>query len=250
MIEAIRRMLLPFPRLFRAARGVYRAAQRCYQPFRLRRERALVRRFHRLYYHGSYGEYGRWQGFDWFGVTVQKCPMDLCVYQEILCRTRPDVIVETGVYYGGSTFFLAHLCDLLGHGTILACDITLERLDPRVRAHPRVELLEGSSIDPAIVERIQKRCRRLKTMVILDSDHRKEHVLEELKHYAPLVTRGCYLICEDTNINGHPVDPSFGPGPYEAVRQFLSTDQGFVVDRECERFLLTFNPGGYLRRSG
>jgi cephalosporin hydroxylase len=86
-------------------------------------------------------------------------------------------------------------------------------------------------------------------MVILDSDHSFGHVLSELRSYAPLVSTGCYLIVEDTNVNAHPVRPDFGPGPMEAVRMFLAEDGGFVVDDSREKLLMTFNPGGYLRRS-
>jgi cellulose synthase/poly-beta-1,6-N-acetylglucosamine synthase-like glycosyltransferase len=86
--------------------------------------------------------------------------------------------------------------------------------------------------------------------VILDSDHSEAHVAAELRLYGPLVSPGCYLICEDTNINGHPVYPEFGPGPYEAVRRFLAESEGWRVDAGCEKLLVTFNPSGYLLREG
>ncbi|HTG44653.1 MAG TPA: CmcI family methyltransferase, partial [Verrucomicrobiae bacterium] len=84
---------------------------------------------------------------------------------------------------------------------------------------------------------------------ILDSDHRAPHVYEELVTYSPLVKTGDYLIVEDTNVNGHPVLPDFGPGPREAVDKFLSENNGFVIVQDCERFLMTLNPRGYLRRT-
>ena len=85
-------------------------------------------------------------------------------------------------------------------------------------------------------------------MVILDSDHRKDNVLAELRAYSPLVQPGDYLIVEDTNVNGHPLVPDFGPGPMEAVDEFLATDDSFEIDPAREKFYMTFNPRGYLRR--
>ena len=85
-------------------------------------------------------------------------------------------------------------------------------------------------------------------MVVLDSDHHRDHVLAELRTYSALVTPGSYLIVEDTNINGHPVRPEFGPGPMEAVDEFLRESPDFAIDPEREKFFLTFNPRGFLRR--
>ena len=89
---------------------------------------------------------------------------------------------------------------------------------------------------------------RAPVIVILDSDHSYAHVLEELRLYAPLVTSGSYLVVEDTNVNGHPVDPDHGPGPMEAVLDFLRESDEFAVDESREKFLLTFNPHGFLRK--
>jgi cephalosporin hydroxylase len=85
-------------------------------------------------------------------------------------------------------------------------------------------------------------------MVILDSDHQKDHVLSELLLYSPFVTQGSYLIVEDTNLNGSPVAKDFGPGPGEAVKEFLSGNDQFCADRKREKFLISANPGGYLKR--
>ena len=85
-------------------------------------------------------------------------------------------------------------------------------------------------------------------MAVLDSDHSKDNVSRELKAYSPLVTPGNYLIVEDTNINGHPVYPAFGPGPTEAVDEFLRENSDFEIDRAMEKFLVTFNPSGFLKK--
>jgi cephalosporin hydroxylase len=208
----------------------------------------LVRRFNQLYYHGP-NDVPLFTTTSWLGVPTLKCPLDLWVYQEIIYRTRPDVIVECGVHHGGSTLYLASLFDLLGTGTVVACDITLANVAPAVRTHPRIRLREGSSVDPEVVGWAAAQCRGLRTMVVLDSDHTEQHVARELALYGPLVTPGCYLVCEDTNINGHPVHEAFGPGPFEAVQGFLKQNSGWQVDRHCERLLLTFNPNGYLLRT-
>ena len=84
--------------------------------------------------------------------------------------------------------------------------------------------------------------------MILDSDHSQAHVFQELTIYSPLVTKGSYLIVEDTNVNGHPVCPEHGPGPMEAIEEFLKKNKDFVIDGEKEKFLMSFNPRGYLRR--
>jgi len=89
-----------------------------------------------------------------------------------------------------------------------------------------------------------------KAIVILDSDHGKEHVLDELRIYSRFVSRDSYLIVEDTNLNGHPVNPDFGPGPMEAVQDFLKNNDQFIIDKSREKFYLTFSPGGFLRRVG
>jgi len=126
-------------------------------------------------------------------------------------------------------------------------------IDPRPGrpVHPRVTYLTGSSTDEAILDQLRARARgRSPVMAILDSDHSREHVAAELSLYAPLVTVGSYLVVEDTNVNGHPVLPEFGPGPREAVDAFLAANSAFEVDESREKFLMTFNPRGFLRRMG
>jgi cephalosporin hydroxylase len=206
-------------------------------------EQATIDAFHRLYYGRSVATWGdTW----WLGVKVRKCPLDLWAYQEILYDTQPDLIVETGTAEGGSALFLATLCDVLGRGEVVSVDI-----EPGERpAHDRIRYLEGSSVDTAIVKSISTTARgHDRVTVILDSDHSRDHVRSELQAYSPLVTPGCHLIVEDTNVNGHPVHPRHGPGPHEAVDEFLAHHREFERDRRPERHLVTFNPGGYLLRT-
>ena len=199
-----------------------------------------VREFHRLFY-----ELAPWLQTYWLGVRVQKCPLDLWIYQEILFDLRPDVIVETGTLAGGSAFYLASVCDLVGSGRVITVDVKPPKRPP---THDRITYLTGSSTDPEIAEAV----RRLiepgeRVMVVLDSAHSDSHVLKEMQIYGPLVTQDSYLIVEDTNLGDNPV-PFVNPGPIKAVREFLSQNGSFEVDRSREKFLLTFNPSGYLRR--
>ncbi len=211
----------------------------------MRGDREVIDAFHRLFYGGLFVD-GGWRSARWLGVEALKCPFDLWQYQEILWEVRPDLVIETGTAFGGSAAFLASILDLLGGGEVMTIDI---KADSRRPAHPRITYLQGSSTSPAILEQVRRRAGQAKrVMVILDSDHRRAHVQQELRLYAPLVTQGSFLIVEDTNVNGHPVFPDHGPGPMEAVKEFLKADSGFAVDRGRERFLISFNPGGYLRR--
>jgi len=203
----------------------------------------LIDRFHTLYY--SRREQ-TWGNTFWLGHHVLKCPLDLWTYQEILHEVQPELIIETGTYLGGSALFLASICDLLGSGQVLTIDV--DRREDRPR-HPRITYLTGSSTSNGILRQVRHRAKDMsRVLVILDSGHAKEHVLAELHAYAPLVTQGSYLIVEDTNLNGHPVDSDHGPGPAEAVAEFMEGNDAFVRDESREKFMLTFNPGGYLKR--
>ncbi|HUI27622.1 MAG TPA: CmcI family methyltransferase [Candidatus Kryptonia bacterium] len=213
------------------------------QRLRAARAQRAADRFHRWFYRNKRET---WENMLWLGVPLWKCPFDLWVYQEIIHEQRPDVIVETGTAHGGSALYLADLCDLVGTGRVVTIDIEAR---PNRPAHPRITYLEGSSVSPASLEHISRLIdNAANAMVILDSDHHAPHVAEELRLYSPLVTKGQYLIVEDGNINGHPVHPNFGPGPFEAVTDFLARNRDFVRDESREKFRVTFNPCGYLRR--
>jgi cephalosporin hydroxylase len=215
--------------------------------FRRRLHGDVVERFTEVYYEGAlFGETRA--DTRWLGVRTDKCPLDLWIYQELLHELKPDLIVETGTAFGGSALYFASLCDLLGHGRVLTIDVQEQEGWPE---HPRLEYFRGSSIAPETLEHVRRRADAAETvLVVLDSDHRKEHVLEELRLYAPLVTPGSYIVVEDTILNGHPVSPEFGPGPMEATEEFLRAEPSFKSDRSREKLYLTFNPKGYLRRSG
>jgi cephalosporin hydroxylase len=200
--------------------------------------------FHVAYYDAWLARQGS-MDLAWFGYRTMKSPMDMWMYQEILSETKPDLVIECGTAFGGASLYLASLFDLLGRGEVVTIDIEARPGQPN---HPRISRLIGSSIDPAILAKVRRRATGRRTMVILDSDHSAAHVSAELDAYRGLVSPGCYLIVEDTDVNGHPVVPDHGPGPMEAVEAFLPNAPEFAVDRDRERFMLTLNPGGYLRR--
>ena len=209
----------------------------------------VVRPFHDHYYNSAV-----WRDTFWLDTPVLKCPLDLWVYQELVTRIRPGLIIECGTWAGGTSRFLAHMLDLLGHGRVVTIDVLTDEdvsrhyreqmpwRDLSIRPpHPRVQQLIGSSADPAIVAEVRAIATRVKpVMAIVDSDHSEEHVRAELDAYGPLVTPGSYFIVEDTDIL---VD-----GPRAALEQWLLKHPDFEPDRSMEKFFLTFNPGGYLRR--
>jgi cephalosporin hydroxylase len=182
----------------------------------------------------------------WFGVPTWKLPSDMWVYQEILVDTRPDLLIETGTQYGGSTRFYAAIMDLLGTGEIVTIDVDTSAVHPSVPEHPRITVIESSSTDPGVVEDVRRRAEGKRVMVILDSDHQRGHVAEELRLWADLVSPGHYLVVEDTAL-GTQYLPGWG-GSLAAVEEWLPGHPEFEVDRSREKFLVTVNPGGYLRR--
>ncbi len=202
--------------------------------------------FEKLYYKKDSHETFTPTNTYWMGVQALKCPFDLWVYQEILYETKPDVIVECGTKRGGTSFYLASMCDLMGKGRVITVDITAFPDRPK---HDRVTYLSGSSTSKEIEDQVKDLIKEgEKVMVILDTIHRRNHVLNELRIYNKFVTRGNYLIVEDTNFNGHPVFCDYGPGPMEALDLFLKENNDFVVDRGREKYMMTANPKGYLKR--
>ncbi len=203
----------------------------------------IVDAFHKLY---LLSENAPWTQTYWMGHHLYKCPFDVWVYQELLFEQQPDLIVECGTLEGGSALFLSNMCDLIGKGRVLTIDISPPEGKPR---HPRLTYLHGSSTAPEIVARVKREIKPgEKVLVILDSDHRKEHVLNELRAYHAMVPKGGYLIVEDSNVNGHPVGLDFGPGPMEAMEEFFRENGDFEIDASREKHFLSFNPRGYLRK--
>ena len=195
----------------------------------------------------------------WLGIQAIQHPFDAWVTQEIIQEVKPDVIVETGTLWGGSAVLWATILEQVNPaGRVITIDIAerpkldLARKLPVWQRH--VEFLKGSSTAPGIVAEVEKRVRGKKVLVIFDSLHTKDHVLAELKAYAPLVPVGSYVIVQDTHLGD--VVPHWymapkdwwTPGPLQAVEEFLAGNPQFEVDASREHMLATFNHRGFLKR--
>lgn len=183
---------------------------------------------------------------EWMGVKAAKCPMDMWVYQEMMHKLQTDLLVETGTLLGGSALFFAQMFELMGRGKVISIDIELRDDLPR---HPRIEYIKGSSIGADVLEQVAAACEPANSvMVLLDSDHKAPYKHEEMRLYSKFVTPGSYMIAEDTCFDAFPAFPEYGPGPAAAVQKFMAGNTEFEVDRCLERHLITFVPGGFLRR--
>ncbi len=187
----------------------------------------------------------------WMGIPTRQNPFDVWVTQEILYEVKPDFIVECGTFKGGSAVMWAMMLrEINPQGRVITIDIEDKRT-PRAKAgiaRESVDFMLGSSTNPRIVGEITRRLKGKKVVVILDSAHTAEHVLNELRAYAPLVNMGSYVIVQDSVINGHPLPGNTGPGPWEAIHEFMAGNSEFTIDRTRERLLVTSNRDGFLKR--
>ncbi len=197
--------------------------------------------------------------FRWLGVPIIQFPQDIVAIQELIWSVRPELIVETGIAHGGSLLLSASILELIGGpGHVVGIDIDIREHARRgVGEHPvahRIAMIEGSSVDPAVVARVHDLARgRRPVMVILDSNHTHDHVRQELDLYSALVTAGSFLVVLDTVIAGMSEefsrDRPWGPSsnPSTALREFLATTNRFEDARIDRKLLITVAPGGYLR---
>jgi len=199
--------------------------------------------------------------FSWLGRPIIKLPADVLVLQEVMWKTKPDLVIETGIAHGGSLIFSAAMLELIGStGHVLGIDIDIRSHNLKeILKHPlshRISMLQGSSVSADIVNQVAEVASNFKTvMVILDSLHTHDHVLNELRLYSKFVSVGSYVILPDTFIEffprGYYADRPWdvGNNPYTAMKQFLEEAKEFEVDREVsDKALISEAVDGYLKR--
>jgi cephalosporin hydroxylase len=185
--------------------------------------------------------------------------------QEVLYQVKPDVVIETGVAHGGSLIFYASLCKAMGKGRVIGVDIEIRPHNrTAIESHemmPWITLIEGSSTDKAIVNRVSALIQPGEcVLVILDSNHTKAHVLAELQAYGPLVTSGSYIVATDgimSQVVGAPrTQPDWSwNNPHEAAHVFANGNPDFILEEPVFPFnegqiqeRVTYWPSGFLRR--
>lgn len=198
--------------------------------------------------------------FSWLGRPIIQFPQDIIAIQEIIWKVKPDFIVETGIAHGGSIIFSASILEMLGtKGHVIGIDVDIRKHNRiAITKHPlykRITMLEGSSVEAKIIEKVAEMTKGKKTMVFLDSLHTHDHVLRELNIYSKLVSKGSYLVVFDTVVQfmtkrSFPDRPwGKNDNPYTALQQFLKFNKHFVIDKEIDnKLLISSAPNGYLRR--
>lgn len=204
-----------------------------------------ISEFNRLYYDSHVWEHHT----HYKGIPVAKNPCDLWMYQQIIWETQPNIIIETGTGCGGSAMYLIDTMKrcFINNPLVITIDINKNYLE-----YKGIMQIQGSSVAMSTIDELNRiRLDRIRhnpkerTMVILDSSHTYEHVKKELRWYNSMVTEECYLIIEDTNNELY----REGRGAKEAVEDFMPNNKEFEVDKNREKFMLTFNSGGYLRKT-
>lgn len=208
----------------------------------------VARQYHLWYYNSEV-----WKETHFLGVPIQKSILDLWLYQEVIWRLNACLVVEFGTMHGGSALFFSRILQAMGRRyRVLTVDVDHSNAREPTRSDPNIEMMTLSSADPAVAERIRALREDYEGPVffILDSDHSMRHVLAELENIRGVTRPGDYVIVEDSNLNGHPVWPGYGPGPLEAIREYVGRyPDDYERDLATERkFLYTWAPEGFLIR--
>jgi len=205
-------------------------------------------------YHRWYYDSGVWQHVSFLGVPCLKSVSDLWNYQEIIHCLKPSLVVEFGTHHGGSALYLSFILKYVSnHSRVVSVDLDMRRVDTLVKRDPRIVLIESDTASPMVARRLSD--LRLaypgSILVVLDSDHHKTHVLNEMMVLRDVMKEGDYMVIEDGNVNGNPVLPGWGDGPMEAIAEYERLfPSGYIHDRSREgKFGFTFAPNGYLVRT-
>jgi cephalosporin hydroxylase len=205
-------------------------------------------------------QYNYTYNFTWMGVPIIQVPQDMIAMQEIIWEVKPDLIIETGIAHGGSLVYYASIMELIGHGTVLGIDIDIrDHNRERLENHPmikRIKMIQGSAIDKETVAKVAEIAKDAKKiMVVLDSNHTHDHVLEELKLYSPFVSLNSYLVVFDTAVEDMPEGfyktRPWGKGnnPKTAVWEFLKSNDSFSIDKTIDnKLIISVAPEGFLKR--
>jgi cephalosporin hydroxylase len=203
--------------------------------------------------------------FTWLGRPIIQLPEDIVRLQELVFHVQPDVVVETGIAHGGSLILYASVFEALGKGHVIGVDIELRPENrAEIEGHPlahRITLVDGNSVEATTVARVREAIGNADTvLVVLDSKHSKEHVLEELRLYGGLVTPGSYIVVADGVMRDVVGAPRTSPdwswnNPMTAVEEFLAENDSFTTDEPVPLFdesdvrtPVTYFRGGWLRR--
>lgn len=198
--------------------------------------------------------------FSWMGRPIIQYPQDMIAMQEIIYEVKPDLIIETGIAHGGSLIYYASLLELIGNGEVLGIDIDIRVHNKReIESHKmykRIKMIEGSSVDEAVVEKVRKISEGKKVLVSLDSNHTHDHVLKELQLYSPFVSTGSYIVVFDTIVEDLPENYfsearpwSVSNNPKTAVYEFLKSNDQFIIDEMIDnKLLISVAPEGYLKK--
>lgn len=195
----------------------------------------------------------------WLGIPIIQMSSDIVMMQELLWKVRPDIVIETGVAHGGSLMLSASILELLGKGRVIGVDVDIRKHNEvAIKRHPmskRITLIQGSSVDEKTVKAVRQHVKDDdKVLVVLDSNHSYEYVLQELELYSSFVSKGSYMVVMD-GVQGMLADNPTGKkewkddNPLRAIRHFLSEHSDWEVDNTYTRLKATCCPDGFLRKT-
>jgi len=198
--------------------------------------------------------------FSWANNALQQIPDDVLMVQQVIWNVKPDLIIECGTFAGGFSVFLASVLESIGFGSVLSVDIDHSNVNRElVAAVPysgRIKFFESDSVaEPALAEARKHVARAQRVLVILDSDHSYQHVLDELRCYGKFVTPKSYMIVMDGAMTQFALTPRgeddwVHDNPHRAVMDYLKEDDSFQIDETFNSFPLTHAPDGYLQKLG